>query len=93
MTIRPVTQTAEVEVKRASTNLRGSFVAEKGNQRRIPPVMITAAKLRIKILAGERRLEKNVLILARIFIGIERSTPPIKISKDLTQRFLSCQQK
>jgi hypothetical protein len=73
MTIRPVTQTAEVEVKRASTNLRGSFVAEKGNQRRNPPVIMTPAKLRTKILVGERRLEKNVLVLRRILLGIRSS--------------------
>jgi hypothetical protein len=65
-----VTQTAEVEVKRASTNRRGPRVAEKGNQRRIPPVKITATKLRTKILAGERCREKKVLILKRILIGI-----------------------
>jgi hypothetical protein len=45
-------------------------VAEKGNQRRIPPVKITATKLRTKILAGERCREKKVLILKRILIGI-----------------------
>jgi len=45
------------------------LVAEKGNQRRIPPVKITPAKLRTKILVGERCLEKKVLIRIRIFIG------------------------
>jgi hypothetical protein len=73
MTIRPVTQTAEVEVKRASTTLRWSFVAEKGNQRRIPPVIITAAKLRTKILAGGKCREKKVLILRRTRFGIRSS--------------------
>jgi hypothetical protein len=91
MTTKPVTQTAEVEVKRASTKRRFPLVAEKGNQRRIPPVRITAAKLRMKILAGEKCLEKNVLILIRIFIGIERSTPPIRVRMDFTQRSLFCQ--
>jgi hypothetical protein len=38
------------------------LVAEKGNQRRIPPVRITPAKLRTKILAGEKCLEKKVFI-------------------------------
>jgi len=38
-------------------------VAEKGNQRRIPPVRITPAKLRTKILVGERCLGKKFLIL------------------------------
>jgi hypothetical protein len=73
ITTRPVTQTAEVEEKRASTNRRFPWVAEKGNQRRIPPVMITAAKLRTKILAGEKCLEKKVLILTEILIGIRVS--------------------
>jgi hypothetical protein len=76
MTTRPVTQTAEVEVKRASTNLRWSFAAAKGNQRRNPPVRMTAAKLRTKILVGERRLEKKFLIRIRIFIVIKNSTAP-----------------
>jgi hypothetical protein len=49
------------------------LVAEKGNQRRMAPVMITPAKLRTKILVGEKCLEKKFLILKRIFIGIEPS--------------------
>jgi hypothetical protein len=52
-----------VEVNRASTKVRCPFVAEKGNQRRIPPARITAAKLRTKILDGEKSLEENVFIL------------------------------
>jgi hypothetical protein len=63
MTTSPVTQTAEVEVKRASTKRRVLLEAEKGNHRRIPPIRITAAKLRTKILLGERCLEKKFLIL------------------------------
>jgi hypothetical protein len=63
-----VTQTAEVEVKRASTKRRLPLLAEKGNQRRIAPVRITPAKLRINILAGERCFEKKFLILRRILI-------------------------
>jgi len=66
-----VTQTPEVEVKRASTKPRFPLVAEKGNQRRIAPVRMTPAKLRTKILAGEKCLEKEFLILKRIFIGID----------------------
>jgi hypothetical protein len=90
-TTRPVTQTPEVEVKRASTKRRGPFVAAKGNQRRKPPVRMTAAKLRMKILAGERCLDKKVLILIRIFIGIESSTPPMRARMNFTQRSLFCQ--
>jgi hypothetical protein len=70
MTTRPVTQTPEVEVKRASTKRRLPWVVEKGNQRRIPPARITAAKLRTNILAGERCLENKFLILKRILIFI-----------------------
>jgi hypothetical protein len=79
-----VTQTAEVEVNRASTNRRCSWVAEKGNRRRIPPVRITAAKLRTKILVGDKCLEKKVLILRRIFIGFN-------VSLDFIQKTFSCQ--
>jgi hypothetical protein len=70
ITTKPVTQTPEVEVKRASTKRRLPLVAEKGNHRRTPPAKITAAKLRIKILLGERSLEKKFLILKRILIVI-----------------------
>jgi hypothetical protein len=35
------------------------------------PVMITPAKLRTKILVGEKCLEKKFLIRMRIFIGID----------------------
>jgi hypothetical protein len=51
-----------VEEKRASTKRRCALVAEKGNRRRIPPVRITAAKLRTKILVGDKCLEKKVFI-------------------------------
>jgi len=71
MTTRPVTQTAEVEVKRASTKRRLPLVAEKGDQRRIPPIRITPTKLRIKILGGERCLEKKFLTRMRIPIGMD----------------------
>jgi hypothetical protein len=37
-------------------------VAENGNQRRIPPVRITPAKLRTKILVGEKNFDLSVLI-------------------------------
>jgi hypothetical protein len=63
ITTKPVTQTAEVDEKRASTKRRCSFVAEKGNQRRMAPVRITPAKLRTKILVGGRCLEKKFLTL------------------------------
>jgi len=70
MTTKPVTQTAEVEEKSASMKRRFPLVAEKGNQRRIPPARITPAKLRTKILGGKRCLEKKFLILRRIFIDM-----------------------
>jgi hypothetical protein len=73
ITTKPVTQTAEQDENRASTKRRGPLEAENGNQRRMPPVRMTAAKLRTKILVGERCLEKNVLILRNIFIGIKLS--------------------
>jgi hypothetical protein len=57
-----VTQTAEVEVKRASTKRKGPLVTEKGSQRRIPPTKITPAKLSTKILVGEKCLAKKVFI-------------------------------
>jgi hypothetical protein len=63
ITTKPVTQTAEVEEKRASTKRRCSFVAEKGNHRRMAPERMTPAKLRTKILVGGRRLEKKFLTL------------------------------
>jgi hypothetical protein len=73
ITTKPVTQTAEVDEKRASTNRRGPLVAEKGNQRRTPPVRMTPAKLRTKIRVGDRRFEKKFLILTETFIGIKPS--------------------
>ena len=66
----PVTQTAEVEVKSASTKVRGPLEAEKGNQSRRVPNRMTPAKPRMKILSGERDLESRGLILTCFFIGI-----------------------
>jgi hypothetical protein len=83
-TTRPVTQTPEVEVKRASTKRRFPLVAEKGNQRRMAPAMITPAKLRTKILVGEKCLEKKFLIRMRIFIGMDVLKSLHTFSKDFT---------
>jgi hypothetical protein len=62
MQVKPVTQTADVEVKRASRKVRGPLLAEKGTRSRKAPARITAAKLRMKILAGVRCLEKKGLM-------------------------------
>jgi hypothetical protein len=64
-----VTQTADVEVNRASTKRMGLLPAENGSQRRIPPVMMTPAKLRTKILVGDRSLEKKFLVRIVSFIN------------------------
>jgi hypothetical protein len=45
-------------------------VAEKGNQRSMPPARITVAKLRTKIRVGERCLEKKFLTQMRKFIDM-----------------------
>jgi hypothetical protein len=91
ITTRPVTQTAEVEVKRASIKVRGPFVAENGNRRRRAPSRMTAAKLRTKILEGEKCLEKKVLILIRIFIDTSNHQSAVRI--DFTEKSLDCQSK
>ena len=70
ITTSPVTQTAEVEVKRASTKARWPLEAEKGSQRKIPPVKITAAKLRTNIRVGEKCLEKKFLTLIATLFGM-----------------------
>ena len=67
--VKPVTQTADVEEKRASTKVRCPLVAEKGNQRRRAPNMITPANPRMKILGGVRCLEKKGFIRTGFFIG------------------------
>ena len=68
MTVNPVTQTAEADAKRASTKGRGFFAAEKGDHRRKDPAKIKAAKLRIKILSGEKNREKTPLLDLESFI-------------------------
>ena len=70
MTTNPVTQTAEAEVKSASTKVRGSLVTENEKEKKMAPTKMTPAKLRTKILVGERCLEKNVLILTRVFVSM-----------------------
>lgn len=59
--LNPVTQTAEVEAKRASTKGRLALEAAKGNQRKIPPVMITAAKLTTNSRSGVAIFEYTFL--------------------------------
>lgn len=52
ITVSPVTQTAEAEVKRAFTKLRRSLADAKGNQSRKLPIKIIVAKLITKIRGG-----------------------------------------
>ena len=73
MPVRPVTQTAEAEVKRASTKERGFFAGEKEDHKRKAPAKSKAAKLRTKILSGERNREKTPLLNIDSFIKAMRS--------------------
>jgi hypothetical protein len=61
-----------VEVNRASTKRIFPLAPENGNQRRMPPVIMTAAKLRTKILVGDKSLEKKFLI--RTVSRMDRNT-------------------
>ncbi len=54
----PVTQTAEADMNRASTK-RNPFVEAKGSHSRTAPARTRPAKLRMKILAGVRCLERD----------------------------------
>ncbi|MGQ9508086.1 MAG: hypothetical protein ACUVTN_01660 [Thermodesulfobacteriota bacterium] len=62
MTVSQVTQTAEVEVKRASINRRGSLETEKGLLNKRLPIKMVKMKLSTKILEGDRTFHKKVLI-------------------------------
>jgi hypothetical protein len=57
-----VTQTADVEVKRASMKESGSRDAAKGNQRSRVPARINEANPKIKILSGDKNLAMAVFI-------------------------------
>jgi hypothetical protein len=50
-------------MKRASTKDSGSLEAEKGNHSTRAPRRMTPAKLRIKMRAGGRCLDKKILAL------------------------------
>ncbi len=69
MHVKPVTQTADVEVKRALTKVRGRWLAAKGTQSRKAPIRITPAKPRMKILAGVSALDKKGFMRKGFFIG------------------------
>jgi len=78
MTTNPVTQTAEVEVKRASIKEREPFVVENGAKKSRAPMRIAPKKLRIKILGGVRCLDMKSFICKVIFIdieGVQRESP------------------
>ena len=61
-TVRPVTQTAEVEVKRASIKAISPDVVEKGSISRNAPVSIAVIKL-------SRRKEAGLILLNLFKIG------------------------
>jgi hypothetical protein len=63
MLARPVTQTPDVDMKSASTKVSGLLEAENGSHRARAPSRMTAAKLRMKMRAGGRCLEKKSLTL------------------------------
>jgi hypothetical protein len=60
---RPVTQTPEVDMKSALMKVSGFLDAENGSHRAKAPKRMTPAKLRMKMRAGGRCLDKEVLIL------------------------------
>ena len=67
--VKPVTQTADVEVKRASTKVRWPLLAAKGIQSSKAPIRITPANPRMKILAGVNGLDKKDFIRRGFFMG------------------------
>jgi hypothetical protein len=81
MVTNPVTHTAEVEMKRASTKERDPWEAEMGNPRRMVPTRIKAAKPKINIRSGVKNLDTK--LFGRIFpllnytlIGMAAKIPP-----------------
>lgn len=62
ITVSPVIQTVEVEVKRASVNRRGSLETEKGRLNKRLPIKMVKMKLSTKIFKGDRTFHKKVLI-------------------------------
>jgi len=65
---RPVTQTPDVDMKSASMKFSGFLEAANGNHRAKAPRRMNPAKLRMKIRAGGRCLEKKILTLT-LFTG------------------------
>ena len=63
ITASPVTHTPDVAVKRASINGRRVPVVETESERRIVPIIMVVAKLRTKILIGDKKLKIKSLIL------------------------------
>jgi hypothetical protein len=89
-TVRPVTQTAEVEVKRAFTNPRGSPVDAKGIISRIVPIKITIANPIITVRAGDRTMDSEIrmeVFLALNLIKILLMGCPRQLSKQKYGRF------
>jgi hypothetical protein len=59
-TVRPVTQTAEVDVKSASTHPTGAPLEEIGSISRIVPVKIKRANATIAVRAGDRTMNFEI---------------------------------
>jgi hypothetical protein len=93
ITTRPVTQTAEAEVKSESMKRSWPFEAENGSERSRAPVRITPAKLRIKILGGDRCFEMKFLTLVRILIGWKRPPLPKRLKRTLLENVSSVNSK
>jgi hypothetical protein len=59
-TVRPVTQTAEVDVKSASIYPTGAPLEEIGSISRIVPVKIKSANATIAVRAGDRTMDFDI---------------------------------
>jgi hypothetical protein len=59
-TVSPVTQTAEVDVKSASTNPTGAPLEEIGSISKIVPEKIKRANATIAVRAGDRNMDFDI---------------------------------
>lgn len=67
ITTKPVTQTAEVDEKSASTNLIFPLAPERGSCKRTVPTRMRVAKLKMKVRGGVKCRERKALVTARMW--------------------------
>jgi len=88
-TVRPVTQTAEVEVNNAFTNPRCSPAEAAGSINRIVPMEIKSANPIMAVRAGDRAMDFEIRMDVFLLLKLLKRLPTVKVFTHFMVRYFT----